>query len=170
MVDTLIGHVILGLILWQVAHCYQQWALAKTALKRLGRQRGKQRKRKKTKTFRGLTKKPACEQCVAQEQSHAPIRSEPPPRLEPKRGRKRCVQTGHHYCPFEDCRYYGWLGLGNISSNGHPNGGRNRQLYCCVCQRYFADTKGTLFYGKRYRPEQIGQALSTLAEGYRTLF
>jgi hypothetical protein len=25
------------------------------------------------------------------------------------------------------------LNLGNISSNGHPNGGRSRQLYCCGC-------------------------------------
>ena len=38
-------------------------------------------------------------------------------------------------------------------------------MYCCVCKRYFAETKGTLFYGKRYRPQQIEQALTALAEG-----
>jgi IS1 family transposase len=38
-------------------------------------------------------------------------------------------------------------------------------LYCCVCERYFAQTKGTLFYGKRYRPRDIEQALTALAEG-----
>jgi len=165
MVDTLIRHIIVVLIIWQVVRCYQHWVLAKRSLERLARQRARQRRRKAAKVFQGLTKKPGCAQCEAEGGNHASSHREPPPRLEPKRGRKRCVPTGHHYCPYQDCRYYGWLGRGNISSNGHPNGGRNRQLYCCVCQRYFAETKGTLFYGKRYRPRDIEQALTALAEG-----
>lgn len=165
MVDTLIRHIIVGLIIWQVGCCYQHWVLAKRLLERLARQRARQGRRKRAKDFKGLTKKPACAQCETEEPNDPSFRGEPPPRLEPKRGRKRCVRTGHHYCPYQNCRYYGWLGLGNISSNGHPNGGRNRQLYCCVCERYFAETKGTLFYGKRYRPQDIEQALTALAEG-----
>jgi transposase-like protein len=165
MVDTLIRHIIMGLIIWQVVCCYQYRALAKASLERLQRQRARQGRRKQAKVFKGLTNKPVCEQCEAEGSNHPSPGREPPPRLEPKRGRRRCVQTGHHYCPYQDCRYYGWLGLGNISSNGHPNGGRNRQLYCCVCERYFAETKGTLFYGKRYRPQDIEPALTALAEG-----
>jgi len=165
MVDTLIRHIVMVLIIWQVIRCYQHWVLAQASLERLGRQQVRQVRRKQAKVFQGLTKKPMCVSCEAEARHNPSARREPPPRIEPKRGRKREVPTGHRYCPNEDCRYYGWLGLGNISSNGHPNGGRNRQLYCGVCKRYFAETKGTLFYGKRYRPEQIEQALTALAEG-----
>jgi len=165
MVDTLLRHIMMILIIWQVVRCYQHWVLAQASLARLGRQRARQRRHKQAKVFQGLTRKPGCAQCEAEGGNHASSHRAPPPRLAPKRGRKRCVPTGHHYCPYQDCRYYGWLGLGNISSNGHPNGGRNRQLYCCVCRRYFAETKGTLFYGKRYWSRDIEQALTALAEG-----
>ena len=44
MVDTLIRHIIMGLIIWQVVGCYQHWVLAQASLKRL--QRARQRRRK----------------------------------------------------------------------------------------------------------------------------
>jgi hypothetical protein len=47
-----------------------------------------------------------------------------PPRIEQQPGRPRTVNTSGHYCPRKGCRYYGWVGLGNIRANGHPNGGR----------------------------------------------
>jgi hypothetical protein len=28
-----------------------------------------------------------------------------------------------------ECRYYGWLGLGNVVANGHPSGGLWRQFW-----------------------------------------
>lgn len=108
MVDTLIGHIIVALIIWQVVRCYQHWVLAKTSLERLARQGARQGRRKRAKVFKGLTRKPTCEQCEAEGVTQPSSGREPPPRLEPKRGRKRCVPTGHHYCPYEDCRYYGW--------------------------------------------------------------
>jgi transposase-like protein len=165
MVDTLIRHIMMVLIIWQVVRCYQHWVLAKVSLELLGRRRARQRRCKQAKVFQGLSTKPGCASCEAEGRDQSLSGREPPPRIEPKRGRQREVPTGHRYCPNEDCRYHGWLGRGNISSNGHPNGGRTRQLYCCVCKRYFAETKGTLFYGKRYQPEQIEQALTALAEG-----
>lgn len=167
MVDILVRDLMFLLIIRQLLINFQQWQLIKAALKQLGRQRRKKKGRRGPKPFSGLTKKPVCEECVA-EQADLPQpeqRRQPPPLIEQKRGRQRQVETGHHYCPKPKCHYYGWLNRGNISSNGHPNGGRSRQLYCRVCGSYFAETKGTLFYGKRYRPEQIGQALSALAEG-----
>ena len=93
------------------------------------------------------------------------VRMAPPPRLEQQQGRPRSVDTGNHYCPTADCQYYGWVGYGNIRSNGHPNGGRWRQLECTVCQRYFMETTGTIFFGKQVLPETIWRAIKALAEG-----
>ena len=64
-----------------------------------------------------------------------------PHRLDPWTSRH--VDTSRHCCPDADCRYGGWLGLGNISANGHPSGGPWRQLYCISCRGYFLETHGT---------------------------
>src|SRR6266705_3158116 len=66
-----------------------------------------------------------------------------PPRLISTRGRRRQVDTSRHCCPDPDCTYGGWLGLGNITSNGHPSGGPWRQLHCTSCDGYFQETHGT---------------------------
>jgi IS1 family transposase/transposase-like protein len=82
-----------------------------------------------------------------------------------KSGRPRCVNTHWHYCPNKKCSHYGWVGLGNIVSNGHPNGGHWRQLCCTVCRTYFAESTGTLFYRSRLAPELLCQLITALAEG-----
>lgn len=94
--------------------------------------------------------KPECPACQ-KENSTEPI-PEKPPVIEHHLGRHRCIDTNNHYCPNPDCTYYGWLGLGNIVSNGHPNGGRWRQLECSVCGKYFMETKGTIFYRNHTLP------------------
>ena len=109
------------------------------------------------------TQKPECPACQKAE-SPDPI-PEKPPVIEHHLGRPRCVDTSNHYCPYPDCSHYGWLGLGNIISNGHPNGGIWRQLQCVVCGKYFMETTGTIFYRSRTPPEIIWMALSALAEG-----
>jgi IS1 family transposase len=81
------------------------------------------------------------------------------------RGRRRHVDTAHHCCPDPDCRYGGWLGLGNITSNGHPNGGPWRQLLCVACRRYFLETLGTIFHGKHASVDLIVRVIACLAEG-----
>src|SRR5262249_43066339 len=81
------------------------------------------------------------------------------------RGRRRHVDTSRHFCPDADCRYGGWLGLGNISANGHPSGGPWRQLYCSSCQGYFLETHGTIFHGKRVAVDLIVHVIGCLAEG-----
>jgi IS1 family transposase len=109
------------------------------------------------------TKKPECPAC---EKDGTPTpRPETPPIIVSHYGRPRCVDTSVHYCPNTDCSYYGWLGLRNIISNGHPNGGNWRQLQCVVCEKYFMETIGTIFYGNRTAPETIWMALSAMAEG-----
>src|SRR4030095_1712799 len=89
----------------------------------------------------------------------------PPPRIVPPRGRRRQVDTSTHFCPNPDCAYRGWVGWGNLRANGHPNGGRWRQLLCVVCRRYFLETLGTIFHGKRVAPELLVRGIACLGEG-----
>src|SRR5712691_4676974 len=117
------------------------------------------------KPFPGLTRRPPC---VACEQAHAhgpQPPGGPPPRIVPTRGRPRQVDTSSHFCPQPHCAYRGWVGLGNISANGHPNGGPWRQLYCSSCGGYTLETHGTLFHGKRVAPDVLVWAVGALAEG-----
>ena len=90
----------------------------------------------------------------------------PPPQLVFLQGRRRQVDTSHHFCPDPDCPYGGWTGLGNISANGHPSGGPWRQLYCSRCGGYFLETHGTPFHGQRVSPDKLVWAIATLAEGF----
>src|SRR5437879_9479829 len=89
----------------------------------------------------------------------------PPPPLVSTRGRRRQVDTSQHFCPDLHCPYGGWLGLGNITSNGHPSGGPWRQLYCSRCGGYFLETHGTLSHGKRVSVDLIVHVIGCLAEG-----
>jgi IS1 family transposase len=117
------------------------------------------------KPFPGLTRTPLCAAC-AQAHEHAPQPpGGPPPRMVPTRGRPRQVDTSQHVCPHPDCAYQGWVGLGNLSANGHPNGGPWRQLYCTGCGGYFQETHGTPLHGKRVAPEKLVWAVGALAEG-----
>jgi IS1 family transposase len=75
------------------------------------------------------------------------------------------VDTSTHFCPNPDCAYRGWVGWGNLRANGHPNGGPWRQLLCVACHRYFLETLGTLFHGKRASVELIVRIIACLAEG-----
>jgi IS1 family transposase len=115
--------------------------------------------------FSGLARKPPCAAC---EQAHAYVPQPPgcpPPRIVPTRGRPRQVDTSWHFCPHSHCAYRGWRGLGNISANGHPNGGPWRQLHCTSCGGYFQETHGTPLHGKRVVPEKLVWAVGALAEG-----
>ena len=74
-----------------------------------------------SKPFPGLTCKPPCAAC---EQAHDHVSQPPgcpPPRIVPTRGRPRQVATSFHFCPNATCDYRGWVGLGNLSANGHPS-------------------------------------------------
>src|SRR5215471_9072140 len=118
------------------------------------------------KPFPGLTRKPLCAAC---EQAHEPISQPPgcpPPRIVPTRGRPRQVDTAWHFCPHPHCAYRGWVGLGNISANGHPSGGPWRQLHCTSCDGYFQETHGTPLHGKRVAPEKLVWAVGALAEDF----
>ena len=75
------------------------------------------------------------------------------------------METSQHFCPHGGCRYRGWLGLGNLRANGHPNGGQWRQFQCTACEGYFPEHHGTIFHGKQVAVELIVHVLACLAEG-----
>src|SRR5712691_9531218 len=117
------------------------------------------------KPFPGLTRKPPCAACE-QAHEHGPQPPGcPPPRMAPTRGRPRQVDTSYHFCPSPACTYGGWLGLGNITSNGRPSGGLWRQLHCTGCGSYFQETHGTPVHGKRVALDVLVWAVGALAEG-----
>jgi IS1 family transposase/transposase-like protein len=117
------------------------------------------------KPFAGFTRKPHCDAC---EQGTAPRPQAPtisPTPIIAMQGRPRHIDTSYQFCPNAACPYYGWVGLGNVSSNGHPSGGPWRQLYCSQCEGYFLETQDTVFHGKRVLPELIVRVSACLAEG-----
>jgi IS1 family transposase len=123
-------------------------------------------KRKREPTpFAGLTTKPHCDTCAHSTDSRPQPPACPPPRIVPTRGRRRQVDTSTHFCPNPDCVYRGWVGWGNLRANGHPSGGPWRQLLCVACRRYFLETLGTIFHGKRASVELIVRVIACLAEG-----
>src|SRR5438093_6638320 len=115
--------------------------------------------------FAGLTRKPPCAAC---QQAHEHVSQPPgcpPPRKVPARGRPRQVDTSGHFCPHPPCAYWGWVGLGNLSANGHPSGGPWRQLHCTSCGGSFQETHGTPLHGTRVVPDKLVWAVGALAEG-----
>ena len=83
----------------------------------------KTRRSNEPKVFEGFTKKPHCALCerdTVQPQPPSPV---PPDPMAPTNRRPRTVDTSEHFCPHSGCDYWGWLGLGNLRANGHPNGG-----------------------------------------------
>src|SRR5262249_55971225 len=122
------------------------------------------RKRSKVpKAFPGLTRNPHCDTGRQDVTLHREPPCAPPPRLISTRGRRRQVDTSHHFCPDPDCRYGGWTGLGNISANGHPSGGPWRQFHCSRCGGYLLATQGTPLHGKRVSPDTLVEAAEHLA-------
>src|SRR3989441_11822277 len=116
-------------------------------------------------SFAGLTTKPHCDACAHVSDPCPHATSAPPPRIVMTRGRRRQVDTSTHFCPNPDCTYRGWVGWGNLRANGHPSGGPWRQLLCIACRRYFLETLGTIFHGKRASVELIVHVIACLAEG-----
>src|SRR5713101_3393770 len=113
----------------------------------------------------GSTRKPPCDACEEEVEPRREPLCAPPPLLVSTRGRRRQVDTSQQCCPAPDCRYGGWLGLGNIRANGHPSGGPWRQVHCTSCDGYFLETLGTLFHGKRVSVDLIVHVIGCLAEG-----
>src|ERR671923_383871 len=127
--------------------------------------RPKRKRSTEPKPFAGLTHKPhcaLCEQKIGARKPQPPVRPDPMP---PTNRRPRAIDTSRHFCPHATCDYRGWLGLGNLRANGHPNGGQWRQFHCTACKGYFPEHHGTLFHGKRVSVDLIVHVIGCLAEG-----
>src|SRR5215831_13991417 len=110
--------------------------------------------------FPGFTYQPSCAACEDEAQEPAKALPSAPPPMVPIRGCPRTVDTQYQFCPTPRCDYYGWVGLGNVRANGHPSGGRWRQLQCVACRSYFLETHGTPLHGTRVAPELVVWALA----------
>src|SRR5262249_5600137 len=115
--------------------------------------------------FPGFTYQPSCAACQDEAQEPAKALPSAPPPMVPIGGCPRTVDTQYQFCPTPRCDYYGWVGLGNVRANGHPSGGRWRQLRCVACGTYFLETHGTPLHGTRVAPELVVWAIGALAEG-----
>jgi hypothetical protein len=121
----------------------------------------RRKRSKEPQPFTGLLHKPLCEACAQGADARRKAPGSPPPVVTFTRGRRRTVDTHAHFCPAPDCSYHGWLGRGNIRSNGHPGSQPWRQLQCVSCQGYFSETHGTLFHGKRASVELIVRVIES---------
>jgi transposase-like protein/IS1 family transposase len=120
---------------------------------------------KEPRPFTGFILKPLCEACEQGADERPKTPDSPPPLMSFTRGRRRTVNTQSHCCPDPECAYHGWLGRGNIRSNGHPGSQAWRRLQCVSCHGYFSETHGTIFHGKRSSVELIVRVIACLAEG-----
>src|SRR5262249_49544822 len=125
-----------------------------------------QRKRsQEPQPFAGLTTKPhgaACEQRTALLSPPPPA---PPESMPVPNRRRRQVDTSKHCCPHAPCAYRGWVGLGNLRANRHPNGGPGRQGQCTAFGGYVLETHGTRLHGKRVSAQCRVRVIACLAEG-----
>jgi len=158
--------VLVGL-LWLCCMLHYAWPSSHVAdLPRLPQPLPLPRKRPRVpKPFPGLTHKPHCEACAQAAVPRPQAPCTPPPRIVSTHGRPCQVDTSSHFCPQPHCASRGWVGLGNLSANGHPNGGPWRQLHCTSCGGYFQETHGTPLHGKHVAPEKLVWAVGALAEG-----
>jgi hypothetical protein len=125
----------------------------------------KHNRSREPKPFAGLTHKPHCALCEHETGETAPAPPRRPDPMPPTHRRPRTVDTSRHFCPHTGCDYRGWLGLGNIRANGHPNGGPWRQFHCTACDGFFPEHHGTIFHGKQAEVELIVRVLACLAAG-----
>src|SRR5882724_13062415 len=157
--------VLLGL-LWLCIMLHSAWPNACTGGdQRLSQPLPPRKRSSDSKPFPGLTRQPPCAVC---EQAHEHVSQPPgcpPPRIVPTRGRPRQVATSFHFCPHATCDSRGWVGLGNLSANGHPSGGPWRQRHCTSYGGSFQETHGTPLHGKRVALDVLVWAVGALAEG-----
>src|ERR671926_1904601 len=125
----------------------------------------KRKRSKRPKPFAGLTQRPYCALCAHETNHPEPQPPRRPVPMTPPIRRPRVIDTSRHFCPHAGCDYQGWLGLGNLRANGHPNGGQWRQFHCTACKGYLPEHHGTLFHGKRVSVDLTVHVIGCLAEG-----
>jgi hypothetical protein len=133
----LVHEFLLVVLLWLAIISYGVWQRSRPAKHRTTRMPVTRltKRSKEQKPFAGLTQKPLCIACEHTPGQGKPLPAAPSPLIHSPCGRPRTVVTTHHFCPELMCRYYGWVGLGNIRANGHPSGSPSRQFQCVACRQ-----------------------------------
>src|SRR5262249_6746523 len=154
----------LGLLvlLWLCIMLLHLWSSPSGGAPKTSTQSIKRKRSREPKPFTGLTHKPHCALCEQETGETAPAPPRRPDPMPPTHRRPRTVSTSMHFCPHTGCDYRGWLGLGNVRANGHPNGGPWRQFHCTACEGYFPEHHGTILHSKQAEVERIVRALAHL--------
>ena len=130
MVSHLLYQVALIALVWLFLMCHVAWLIQRAQEHQPPASRQPHRKRiNDPQPFAGLTHKPHCPLCEHEADQATPL---PPVRPDPMpltNHRRREVDTSLHFCPYEDCDYRGWLGVGNRHANGLPT----------ICQPQFVN-------------------------------
>ena len=125
MVSTpMFHHLLLFSLLWLCFLLYVLWPYGQSSVGATPPQPTPPRRKRsrELQPFPGLIHKPLCDAC---ERAGAPrLRTppSPPPVLTFTRGRKRTLDTHHHFCPDQECTYYDWTGRVNSRANRHSAG------------------------------------------------
>jgi transposase-like protein len=69
----------------------------------------------------------------------------------------------HSFCWNEECVDYGRLDAGNLCKYGLTRKGRQR-WQCMTCKKVFAETKGTVFHGKKHDEQTIIECFAMLGD------
>jgi hypothetical protein len=70
------------------------------------------------------------------------------------------------FCPNIDCKDYGLQNHGNIAIRGKYGKNKDKDLlYCRICGKRFASTRGTAFFGLHLSDDKIAQIIHHAAEG-----
>ena len=67
------------------------------------------------------------------------------------------------FCGNEKCADYGRVDAGNLLKFGFTRKGRQR-WQCATCKKVFAETKGTVFHGKKHDEQTIIECFAMLGE------
>lgn len=160
----LLGVILLGLMTEMGSQGVELKQFARRWSGFVGRQRRPQA-RVASRGLPGLVHRLGCVDGQVEAISAVEPTSPPPPWPQSKRGRRRKVEAIWQFCPDQNCSYYGWPGLDNLRSNGHPHSSPWRQWQCQACGGYFVETRGTPLYRRSGAVEGVGSALTALAEG-----
>ncbi len=166
MVDNLVFRELLLLgLLWFGMLLYWAWLRGRAATYQTTPTKTITARSKDLEPFPGLIHKPHCDACEHAVEPHAQGPASLPPLLTSIRGRRRAIDTRHHFCPPHEWAYYGWTGRGNVRANGHPGGKPWRPLEGVACHGYFQETHDTPMHGKRVAAQTLVWAVGALAEG-----
>jgi transposase-like protein len=80
-----------------------------------------------------------------------------------KKEDKGQLASSDSFCWNPECPDYGRVDAENLRKFGFTRKGRQR-WHCTTCQKVVAETRGTLFHGKRYDEQTILECLAMLAE------